>query len=182
MSATSASLLRAIIASTTSPSGVDGCTGHGAERRPLVAEDPRVAVLVGADRADDPEVGQDAGEDRHRVLVSRVLGVRLDARKGRFRVRALDLELRHEHGRLAAGALRIHDGPLVREEPETREVLDVVGAEEDVARQALIPDVLEQSLPPLAELGRRRCRTQRRRVVPAMSREPTVGLEGWEVA
>ena len=38
--------------------------GDLGERRPLVAEDPRVAVLVGGERA----VGQDPREDRHRVL------------------------------------------------------------------------------------------------------------------
>ena len=124
-----------------------------AERRPLVAEDAGVAVVVGADRVPDPEVGQDAREDRHRVLDPRVLRIGLDPREGGLGARALDLELRHEHRRLAADALGVDHRPLVREEPEAGEVLDVVGAEEDVAGQAVAPDVLEQPLAPLLQLG-----------------------------
>ena len=126
-----------------------------AERRPLVAEDAGVAVVVGADRVPDPEVGQDAREDRHRVLDPRVLRIGLDPRERGLGARALDLELRHEHRRLAAGALGVDHRPLVREEPEAREVLDVVGAEEDVAGQAVAPDVLEQPFAPLLQLGGR---------------------------
>ena len=47
-------------------------------------------------------------------------------------------------GGLAADALRVDDRSLVGEEPEAGEVLDVVGAEEDVARAVLTPNVLEQ--------------------------------------
>ena len=104
-----------------------------AERRTLVAEDARVPVLVGADRVPDPEVGQDAREDRHRVLDPRVLGIGLDPLEGGLGARALHLELRHEHRRLTVDALGIDHRPLIREEPEAGEVLDVVGTEEDVA-------------------------------------------------
>ena len=128
----------------------DGGAGHVAERRPLVAEDARVAVVVGADRVAQPDVGDDPREDRHRVLEARVLRIRLDALEAGLGLRALDLELRHEDRRLAADALGVDHRPLVREEPEAREVLDVVGAEEDVAREALAPDVLQQPLAPAA--------------------------------
>ena len=37
------------------------------ERRPVIAEDARVAVVVGADRAADPHVGEQPREDEHRV-------------------------------------------------------------------------------------------------------------------
>ena len=56
----------------------DGRPGHLAERGPRVAEDPRIAVLIGADRVPDPEIGEDPRENRHRMLGARVLRVRLD--------------------------------------------------------------------------------------------------------
>ena len=70
------------------------------------------------------------------MLDPRVLGVGLDPLERRLGARSLDLELRHEDRRLAGDALRVDDRPLVREEPEAGEVLDVVGAEEDVAGAA----------------------------------------------
>ena len=51
ISATSASLLRTIRLSMNGASGSDGLPGHLAQRRPLVAEDARIAVLVGAGAA-----------------------------------------------------------------------------------------------------------------------------------
>ncbi len=87
------------------------------------------------------------------MLDSRVLGIGLDTRERSLGTRALHLELGYEDGGIATDALRIDHRSLVREEPEAREVLDVVRAEEDVAGQALAPDVLEQSLAPLLQLG-----------------------------
>ena len=124
-----------------------------AECRPLVAEQTGVAVLVGADRIPDPEVGQDSRKDRHRVLDPRVLGIGLDPRERGLGARALHLELRHEDRRLAADALGVDHRPLIREEPEAGEVLDVIRTEEDVAGQALPPNVLEQPFAPLLQLG-----------------------------
>ena len=126
----------------------DARTRDRAQRGALVAEDPGIAVAVGADRALDPEIGQHPRETEHRVLEPRVLRVRLDPLERGLGPRALDLELRHEDRRLAAGALRVHDRPLVREEPEAGEVLDVVGAEEDVPGQARAAHVLEQPSAP----------------------------------
>ena len=124
--------------------GGDGRIGHIAEGRSCVAEDPRIAVLIGADRVPDPEIGDDVGEDRHRMLDARVLRIRLDSLEGRLRTCALHLELRHEDRRLTADALGVDDRSLVGEEPEAGEVLDVVGAEEDVARAVLTPNVLKE--------------------------------------
>ena len=89
------------------------------------------------------------------MLEARVLGVCIDALERGLGARALHLELRDEDGRLAAGALRVDHGPLVREEPEAGEVLDVIGAEEDVTAQLFAAHVLEQALAPLLELERR---------------------------
>ena len=86
------------------------------------------------------------------MLDSRVLGIGLDTRERSLGTRALHLELGYEDGGIATDALRIDHRSLVREEPEAREVLDVVRAEEDVAGQALAPDVVEQSLAPLLQL------------------------------
>jgi len=122
------------------------------ERRTGVAEDARVAVLVGADRAADPDVGEHAAKDEHRVLAPRVLGVGLDPLEGGLRADALDLELGDEDHRVAGGAEREDDRPLGGEEPEVREVADVVLVEEDAAREAASAHVLEQPLAPSLEL------------------------------
>ena len=123
-----------------------------AQRWPVIAEDPGVAVLVGADRTADPDVVEHAREDRHRVLGARILGVRLDGLERRLRPDALDLELRDEDDRRAARALREHDGPFRREEPEPRQVADVVLVEDDVTRQAAAADELEEALAARLEL------------------------------
>ncbi len=136
----------------------DARAGHLGERRALVAEDPRVAVGVGADPVPDPQVGEHACPDQHRVLGARVLGVRLDPVETRLLPRALDLELRHEDSHLAGHVLREGDRPLVRQEAEAGRVLDVGLVEEDDAAQALRAGVLEQALAPLRELGRRDAR------------------------
>ena len=52
------------------------------------------------------------------------------------------------------------DGPLRREEAEGREVLDVVLIEEDVAREACAPHLLEQPLATRLQLFRRDAVTQ----------------------
>ena len=128
---------------------------HRAQRRALVAEDPRVPVLVGADPPADAEVVEHAAEEPHRVLRPGVLGVRLDAGERRLGPDALDLEVGDEHRHLASRALGEDDGPLGGEEPEAREVADVVLVEEDVAAQLLGADVLEQPLAAPLVLGRR---------------------------
>jgi hypothetical protein len=49
--------------------------GDLAQRRPLIAEDSRVAVLIRRDSPFQAELGHDAGEDLHRVLQPGVLGI-----------------------------------------------------------------------------------------------------------
>jgi hypothetical protein len=112
----------------------DGARRDLAQRRPLVAEDARVAVLVGADRAADAHVLEHTPEDAHRVLGAGVLGVRLDPLEVGLGARALDLELGDEDGEVAGRALGQGDRPLGGEEVEAREVPDVVLVEEDDAR------------------------------------------------
>ena len=152
MSAISLSLLRAQHRLDRVAEQRDARARDRAQRGALVAEDPGIPVAVGADRALDPEVGQHPRETVHRVLEPRILRVRLDPLERGLGARALDLELRHEDRRLAAGALGVHDRPLVREEPEAGEVLDVVGAEEDVPGQARAAHVLEQPSAPVLQL------------------------------
>ena len=123
-----------------------------AQRRPFVAEDARVAVLVGSDGAGDPHVEQHAGEDPHRMLVPRILGIRLDALEVGLGANALDLELRHEHHQVAGGIAGQRDGPLRRQEAEVRQVADVVLIEDDVPGQVVLGDVAQQPLAPLGEL------------------------------
>ena len=114
---------------------------HLTQRRPVVAEDAGVAVVVCTDRVANADVGEHPGEDEHRVIDSGVLRIRLDPLERRLGARPLDLELGHEHDRLAARALRVDDRPLVREEDETGEVADVVLAEEDVASQPFVSNL-----------------------------------------
>ena len=74
ISATSASLLRTIMLSMNGASG-DGLLRDLAQRRPLVAEDLRIAVLVGACRRREPQVLQHAREDAQRRLGARILRI-----------------------------------------------------------------------------------------------------------
>ena len=66
------------------------------ERRPAVAEDPRVAVLVGADRSREAHVGERRSEDVVGARIARVLEVVLDAVERRARLRVLHLEARDD--------------------------------------------------------------------------------------
>ena len=106
-------------------------SGDLAQRRTFVAEDPRIAVLVGADGA-NPEIGEHARKDPHRVLDTRVLGIRLDPLEVGLGPDPLDLELRNEHDELAGAAPGERDRTLRREEAEVGEVPDVVLVEEHV--------------------------------------------------
>ena len=71
--------------------------GQLAEARAAVAEDPRIAVLVGAEPAAHAERTEQLGQRLQRVPLARVLVVRGDLLHGRVRLRVLDLEPRHEH-------------------------------------------------------------------------------------
>ena len=99
------------------------------------------------------------------MLDARVLGVGLDPLEGGLGADALDLELGHEHGQLAARALREDDGPLGREEAEAREVADVVPVEEHVAARPALPHA-EQALAALLEFVGREVRCGRGRIRP----------------
>jgi hypothetical protein len=110
----------------------------------LVPEDPGIAVLIGCDRACQTEVRKRPRQNRHRVLASRVLGVRLDPVEVGLGARARDLELGDKDQCVAAHALCEDDRALVRQEPEPREVLDVRGVEEHVAGRAELADLIKQ--------------------------------------
>ena len=92
---------------------VDRLAGDLAQRRPCVAEDARVAVLVRAQRPGDADVGEHAGEQPHRVLLARILRIRLDVLEVGLVADALDLELGHERRQLA-GAVRRSRRPAAR--------------------------------------------------------------------
>ena len=66
----------------------------------MIAEDPGIAVLVGADRVPDAEVGEHPGEDLQRMLDPRVLGIRLDLLERRLGEGPLNLEFGHEDDRV----------------------------------------------------------------------------------
>ena len=73
------------------------------QRRALVAEDPRIAVLVGADLAADRHGGEQVGQRRLGTRIARVLVVVGDALDAGRSARVLHLEPRHEHRRLSLG-------------------------------------------------------------------------------
>ena len=104
--------------------------------------------------AGQAEIRHDAGEDHHRMLEARVLGVRLDPLEVPLSSRVrVNLELGDEDRRLARRALRERDRTLVRQEPEAGEVLDVRLIEQHVPARAVRADVLEQTFAALLELG-----------------------------
>ena len=157
-----------------------------AQRRALVAEDARIAVLVGAGGAGDPELPQHAGQDPQRMLDPRVLRVRLDPLEGGLRAHPLDLELGHEGGEVAGRVADDGDRPLGREEVEAGEVADVVVAEEREAGQLVARAgaraalrVASAALPqPMPVVGSMRHNLSDRREVPdAVAMRPPI--EGW---
>ena len=134
--------------------------GDLAQRRPLVAEDPRIAVLVGPGGRHS-HVAQYPRQQQHRVLEPRILGIGLDPLELGLGADALDLELGHEDRQLAGPVPDHRHRALGREEPESREVANVVLAEQHPPRQTLAENVLEEG--PAARLeflgpnsGRRR--------------------------
>jgi len=137
-----------------------------AERRALIAEDAGVAVLFGADRSAHSHVLEHALQDPHRMLFTRILGVRLDTVELRLREHALDLELRDEHGRLAREVDGERNGPLRREEREAPEIADVGLVEEHEAVEPIRATVFKEALSALAVLGRRDPHAQTRSPLP----------------
>ena len=123
-------LFRASALSITPPSGATRA-GHLGERRALVAEDPRVAVLVGADRSRIPRsastraqtsIGCSApGYSGYDSIRSKVVSARVRATSNSG----------HEDRHLAGRVLREGHRPLVRQEAEAGRVLDVGLVEED---------------------------------------------------
>ena len=127
------------------PSSARSCRRRGRRRRPVtvaqrraaVAEDARVAVLVGRDLSRDARGLRARGQDG--ASGARGPGTRDTTRSARSpsphacaRPRTPGRRSRDSPD----AALREGDRPLVREEPEAREVLDVVGTEEDVPARA----------------------------------------------
>ena len=122
----------------------DARAGELGQRRAAVAEDPRVAVLVGADRPGHAQLGQRPLERRLGARLAGVLEVVLDPVEHRLRLRVLDLEPGDDERALPVRAEDERDRPLGRRERESRVVEDVVGVEEDDPAQVLAPDPLEQ--------------------------------------
>ena len=130
----------------------DGRAGQLAERRPAVAEDPRVAVLVGADPVAEAERLDRRGDRLLGTGIARVLEVVLDAVEDRLRLGVLDLEARHDERPLPVRAQDEGDRPLGGHEREARVVEDVVRVEEHDAAQAVVSDPLEERRAPCAML------------------------------
>ena len=113
-----------------------------------MAEDPRVAVLVGADRPCDAEVGQRLREQSFRPRVAWVLEVMLHAVERRLGLGVLDLEPWNDEGARAVRGEDEGDRPLGRDEREARVVEDVVRIEEHDPRDALALGRSEQPVAP----------------------------------
>ena len=114
----------------------DARAGELRERGAAVAENPRVAVLIGPDRPGQPHVRQGPCEHVFRARDARVLEVVLHAVEGRLRLRVLDLEARDDQRPCPIGSEDERDRPLGRDEREACVVEDVVRVEEHDTRQA----------------------------------------------
>ena len=109
------------------------------ERRPAVAEDPGVAVLIRADRPGEPSVGERSREHVLGRRVARVLEVVLDPVDRRPGLGVLDLEPgNHERSR-SVRAEDERDRPLGRDEREAGVVEDVVRVEEHDPGESPLP-------------------------------------------
>jgi len=69
-----------------------------------VTENPRIAVLVGAERTTNAHVVEQCAQRFHRMRFRRVLGIVGDVAYERIRLRVLALQPRHEHSSFAVGA------------------------------------------------------------------------------
>ncbi len=67
------------------------------QRRPAIAEHPRVAVVVGAEPSANPESREELDERLHRMPLTGELIVVCDLGHRGVRLRVLELESRHEH-------------------------------------------------------------------------------------
>ena len=116
------------------------------QRRALVAEDPRIAVLVGADLAGNAHGGERIGQRMLRSRIARVLVVMGDALDAGRAARVLHLQAWHEHRPLALGRDRERDRPLGGNEREPGVVEDVVRIEEHGAGERRGGEVLAEPL------------------------------------
>ena len=123
-----------------------GCAGELRQRRPAVAEDPGIAVLVGADRSREPEVVDGRGEHVLRPRVAGILEVVVDAVERRARLRVLELEAWGDERPRAVRAENERDRPLGRDEGEARVVEDVRRIEEHDTGEALGMSMGEQGV------------------------------------
>ena len=124
----------------------DLAPGQLGQRRPLVAEDPRIAVLVGADLAADPHRGEEVGERGLGAGIARILVVVSDALDAGRAAGMLHLEPRDEHRRFALGRDGERDRALGGDEGEAGVVEDVVRIEEHRAGERRGGEVLAQPL------------------------------------
>ena len=119
------------------------------QRRPPVAEDPRIPVLVGAEGSGDLHLLEQGAERFHRVRLGGVLRIVRHVVDAGIRLCVLALESRHKH---AAFAFRVQDEgdrALGGCERKARVVEDVVGVEEHRACEVALEKVLGQPCQPL---------------------------------
>ena len=109
----------------------DGGAGELGERRTAVAEDPGVAVLVGADRSREAGVGERPREGILGPRVARVLEVVLDPVDRRLRSACSTSSLGTTSVRGSVRAEDEGDRALGRRKCEARVVEDVVRVEQD---------------------------------------------------
>jgi hypothetical protein len=124
------------------------------QRRASVAEDPRIAVLIGADGSREIELGERPLEGCLRPRLAGVFEVVLDSVERGLRLRMLELEPRDDERPRAVGAEDERDRPLRRYEREAGVVEDVVRVEEDDARESRCLGIAEQRVAPRAVLLR----------------------------
>lgn len=129
--------------------------GQVRERRAAVAEDPRIAVLVGTDPPREPEVGQGSADHVLGARVAGVFEVVLDAIERGARLGMLDLEAWDDERARAVHAEDAGDRPLGRNEREARVVENVGRVEEHDPGETSLACSLEEDVAARAMLVRR---------------------------
>jgi hypothetical protein len=111
----------------------DFCASQLGKARPLVAQDPGIAIGIGADVAGHCHVLQDAFENDHRVWIVGVLEVMIDAVYQRLALGVLHFQARHKERALALGADGKGNRPFCGNEGKVGEIAHIVIVEQDGA-------------------------------------------------
>ena len=119
-------------------------SGELRQRRAAIAQDPRIAVVVRADRPAHAHLVEETRQRLHRVMFGRVLRVVRDVLDSGIGLGVLALQARDEHSAFAGRVDDQRRRPLGRNEREARVVEDVRVLEQHDAVEPARAQVLDQ--------------------------------------